>query len=202
MKPLFWFGLILLLTGPVSGIAADEEAAQLVQRTATHMLDTLKGQRAAVTANPKLINDLVNAQLVPHFDFATITRQAVGRDWRKATPAQQQALTAGFRETLVRTYANALLKYSDEEIVYDQAKPGNREGTVVVPTVVRSSGGAPPVPIDYRLHQQGGTWKVYDVIIDNVSLIANYRSQFQTTIGRSGIDGLIKELATKNNKGA
>lgn len=201
MKAIFWLGLTLLLTGPVSGLAADEEAAQLVQRTATRMLDTLKGERAAITADPKRINALVNDMLVPHFDFATITKQAVGRDWKTATPAQQQALTNGFRQTLVRTYANALLKYSDEEIVYDKAKPGNREGTVVVPTVVRSPGGAPPIPIDYRMHKQGGKWQVYDVIIDNVSLISNYRSQFQTTIGRSGIDGLIKDLETKNGKG-
>lgn len=202
MKPAFWLGLLLLLIGPVSGHAADDDATALVQRTATRMLDTLKAQRAAVKADPKLINRLVNDILAPHFDFEAITRQAVGQDWKKATPEQRSALTAGFREMLIRTYANALLKYSDEEIVYDDAKPGTRTDTVVVPTVVRSPGGAPPIPIDYRMHKLGGAWKVYDVIIDNVSLIANYRSQFKTTIGRAGIDGLIKDLNTKNGTGA
>lgn len=202
MKAFLWLGALLLLAGPLGTAQADDSATQLVQRTATRMLDTLQSQRAEVNKNPQLINDLVNRQLAPYFDFEMITRSAVGRDWAKATPAQQQALISGFRETLIRTYANALLKYSDEEIVYQAAKPGTRTGTVVVPTVVRSPRGAPEIPIDYRMHKEGGDWKVYDVIIDNVSLITNYRSQFRTTIGRSGIDGLIRELDAKNTGGA
>jgi phospholipid transport system substrate-binding protein len=110
-------------------------------------------------------------------------------------------LVNAFREVLVRTYAKALLKYSGQEIVYQSSKPGTRSGTVVVPTQVRAP-GAPPIPIDYRMHKLGGSWKVYDVVIDNVSLISNYRGQFRATIGREGIDGLISELRSKNSTGA
>ncbi|TVQ89847.1 MAG: ABC transporter substrate-binding protein [Chromatiaceae bacterium] len=201
MKTLIMAGvLLLLLVGAANG-AADDAATRLVERTAGRMLATLQAERAAIDRNPQRINQLVDSILAPHFDFEMITRAAVGRDWNSATPAQQRALTQAFRETLVRTYAQALLKYSGQEIIYEAAKPGTRTGTVVVPTQVRGTGGAPAIPIDYRMHRQGGAWKVYDVIIENVSLIANYRGQFRTTIGRSGIDGLIRELETRNRRG-
>lgn len=201
MKAFLLAGALLLLAGPMGAVAADDSAKQLVERTADRMLGTLTSRRAEIDRNPQLINELVNSILAPHFDFDMITEATVGRDWKKATPAQQAALVDAFRGVLVRTYAKAMLKYSGEEIVYEAAKPGTRSGTVVVPTEVRAP-GAPPIPIDYRMHKDGSGWKVYDVIIDNVSLISNYRGQFRATIGRSGIDGLIRELEAKNSKGA
>lgn len=199
--PYFLIGVLLALTSATAPVLAEETATQLVERTAEQMLRTLDARRAEIDRNPQTIYRLVGQNLVPHFDFQMITQAAVGRDWNKATPEQQRALVAAFQEVLVRTYAKALLKYSGEEIVYEQAKPGTRKGTVVVPTQVRAP-GAPPIPIDYRMHKKGGSWKVFDVVIENVSLIANYRSQFRTVIGRSGIDGLIAELTSKNAGGA
>lgn len=177
--------------------AASDEAAQLVERTAQRLLTALEQHRAALERDPQLIYQLASEIVVPHFDFELMTQAAVGREWRTATPQQRTALTAGFRELLVRTYASALLKYNGEEILYRAAQPGTREGTVLVPTLVQRS-GAPPIPIDYRLLQRDGAWKVYDVSIENVSLINNYRSQFRTILERSGIDGLIAELQAKN----
>jgi phospholipid transport system substrate-binding protein len=197
---LMALGLALLGT-PAAALPADDAATRLVQRTADQMLDALKHRRAEIDRNPQLINQLVDSILAPHFDFEMITRAAVGRDWNKASPAQQRALTNSFREMLIRTYSKALLKYSDEDIVYEQARAGTRSDTVVVPTMVRAP-GAPPIPMDYRMHKKSGSWKVYDVIIENVSLISNYRSQFRATIARSGIDGLIDELEAKNARGA
>jgi len=191
----------LLLAGPIATAGADDSATKLVERTAEDMLRTLEVKRAQIDANPQLIYQLVGSKLAPHFDFEMITRAAVGKDWSKANPAQQQELVAAFREVLVRTYAKSLLKYSGEEIVYQAAKPGTRGGTVIVPTQVREP-GAPTIPIDYRLHKLSGSWKVYDVVIDNVSLISNYRGQFRGTIGRDGIDGLITDLKAKNDRGA
>ncbi|KAA6186046.1 ABC transporter substrate-binding protein [Thiohalocapsa marina] len=192
---------LLLTAAPFVAARADDSATRLVETTAEDMLRTLEGRRAEIDANPRLIYQLVGTKLAPHFDFEMITRAAVGRDWNKATPAQRQELTNAFREVLVRTYATALLKYSGEEIVYQTAKPGSRDHTVVVPTQVRAPGST-PIPIDYRMHNQSGSWQVYDVVIDNVSLISNYRGQFRSTIGRAGIDGLIRELESKNATGA
>lgn len=193
-------GVLLLLGAPLASARADGSATQLVERTAEDMLRTLEAKRAQIDADPQLIYQLVGSKLVPHFDFERITRSAVGKDWTKATPAQQKVLVSEFQEVLVRTYAKALLKYTGEDIVYESAKPGTRDGTVVVPTQVRAP-GAPPIPIDYRLHKLSGQWKVYDVVIENVSLISNYRGQFRTAIGRSGIDGLIADLKAKNASG-
>ena len=193
-------GLFALLLLPSGAVLADD-ATRLVERTSEDMLQTLQSQRSRIDANPSLIYDLVGSKLAPHFDFEKITRSAVGKDWNKASKAQKKELVAAFKETLVRTYGKALLKYSGQEIVYQPSRPGNRKGTVVVPTQVRAP-GAPPVPIDYRMYKKSGSWKVYDVVIDNVSLISNFRGQFRTTIGRSGIDGLIKELNAKNAKTA
>jgi phospholipid transport system substrate-binding protein len=181
--------------------SADQSATALVEQTASKMLSTLENRRAEVERKPQLINDLVDSILAPHFDFTQMTRLAVGRDWLKASPAQQQALTDSFRNLLVRTYAKSILKYSGQEIVYQAARPGTRSGTVVVPTEVRAPGAA-PIPIDYSMIERGSSWKVYDVVIDGVSMISNYRSQFRTTIATSGIDGLIEQLRAKTARGA
>ena len=200
MKILLTVG-ILLLASPMIANSAEQSATQLVERTADKMLTTLESRRAEVERKPQLINDLVDSILAPHFDFTQMTRLAVGRDWQKATPAQQQALTDSFRSLLVRTYAKSIMKYSGQDIVYEAARPGTRSGTVVVPTEVRAPGSA-PIPIDYSMLERGNSWKVYDVVIDGVSMISNYRSQFRTTIATSGIDGLIEQLRAKTARGA
>jgi len=196
-----WASALLLLAGPMANANADDSATKLVERTAEDMLRTLEAKRAQIDSNPQLIYQLVGSKLAPHFDFEMITRSAVGRDWNRASPAQQKELIAAFREVLVRTYAKSLLKYTGQEIVYQSSKPGTRDGTVIVPTQVRAP-GAPAIPIDYRMHKLSGSWEVYDVVIDNVSLISNYRGQFRSAIGRNGIDGLIAELKAKNARGA
>ncbi|MBK5967250.1 MULTISPECIES: MlaC/ttg2D family ABC transporter substrate-binding protein [Thiorhodovibrio] len=202
MKTIKLFALsALLMLVAVGTSLAQGSATDLVRNTAEKMLSTLEAQRAEVDRRPQLIYELVGRVVAPHFDFELITQSTVGRDWRQATPAQRKALVDAFREVLVRTYATALLKYSGEEIVYQPAKPGTRDGTVIVPTQVRAPGSS-AIPIDYRLHDRQGSWKVYDVVIDNVSLISNYRNQFRSIIGRDGIDGLIQELRAKSHSGS
>ncbi len=191
-------GLLLLV--PLAGAQTDGSATAMVKRTAERMLGALETQRAEIDADPRLIYNLVGSILAPHFDFELITQAAVGRDWRKATPAQRKALVKGFREVLVRTYAKSLLKYSGEKVVYKKETPGTRKGTVLVQTQVQAPGST-PIPIDYRLHRKSGSWKVYDVVIENVSLISNYRTQFRSVLARGGIDGLIAELDAKNARG-
>ena len=200
----WWLLSFALLLGGLLGVPAlaaqDEQAAKLVREVSQEMLATLEKRRAEVDRNPSLIFGLVDQIVVPHFDFEKITQQAVGKHWRDATPAQRQGLTNGFREVLIRTYAKALLNYSGQDIRYLPVKPGQRENTVTVPTEVRERGG-PPVPIDYRMYDKNGKWLVYDLVVDNVSLIANYRDSFNTEIRRDGIDALIRHLGQMNQKG-
>jgi phospholipid transport system substrate-binding protein len=192
---------ILLLASPLGALGAELSATELVEQTASKMLSTLENRRAEVERKPQLINELVDSILAPHFDFEQMTRLAVGRAWRDASPEQQEALIESFRNLLVRTYARSIMKYSGQDIVYESARPGTRSGTVVVPTEVRESGSS-PIPIDYSMLERGRSWKVYDVVIDGVSMISNYRSQFRSTIARAGIDGLIEQLRAKTARGA
>jgi len=171
-----------------------------VRNTSERMLSALENRRSDIDRNPKLIYSLVDDILVPHFDFDKITQVAVGKSWGQATPQQQQTLIREFREILIRTYAKSLLNYSGQDIRYLPEKPGRQPSTVTVSTEVREA-GAQAVPVDYRLYQKGGAWKVYDVIIDRVSLVANYRSSFAAQIRQGGIDGLIRRLEQMNSRG-
>lgn len=189
-------GSLLAVSLPVS---ADSGATALVKRTSERMISALENQRSSIKHNPSKIYGLVDQIVVPHFDFEKITKTAVGKHWDDATPAQRKELTNGFQQVLVRTYAKALLNYSGEQIRYLPEKPG-KSGTVVVPTEV-SEPGAKAIPIDYRLYKKGGRWKVYDLKIDRVSLVSNYRSSFNSQIRKDGIDGLIKRLGEMNAKG-
>lgn len=200
MSRWIWLVVAGLLGLSSPGWATQDVASTLVRQTSERMLTTLKARRTEVDQRPELIYRLVGEIVVPHFDFQRITQSALGRHWGQATPAQQQALTAAFQEILVRTYAKALLSYSGQEIIYLPLRPGRDAGDVTVATQVQEP-GAPPVPINYRLYLKEGVWQVYDVVIDNVSLIANYRSSFATRIRSEGIDGLIQSLNQMNRGG-
>jgi len=189
--PLIWSGSLL---------ASTDEATALVKRTAERMLETLQARRAEVDRNPSLIYGMVESIVAPHFDFERITQGAVGQYWRQATPGQQRQLVDGFKQVLVRTYARSLLSYSGQKINYLPVKPGSRPSSVTVSTEVREAGAA-PLPVDYRMYNSGGDWKVYDVVIDNASLVGNYRSSFATEIRQNGVEGLIGKLADMNRKG-
>lgn len=196
---LLLVALVSLVCG-ATAFAAQEDATALVKRTAERMLSTLEARRAEVNRNPAIIYGMIDTILAPHFDFQKITQGALGQHWRDATPAQQQALTDGFKQVLVRTYARSLLNYSGQEIRYLPVKPGTKDNMVTVSTEVRAPGAA-PIPIDYRMYDGGSGWKVYDVIVNNASLVSNYRGSFSTEIRQSGIDGLITKLGEMNRKG-
>lgn len=194
-------GVFLWLLAGTAYCASPDMASALVKDASQRMLTTLEKRRAEVDRDPTLIYKLVQEILVPHFDFDRITQAAVGRYWSQATSAQQKELTAGFRELLIRTYARALLRYSGQEIRYLPVRPGADEGSVTVSSEIVQAGGA-PLPVDYKLYLKGGAWKVYDVVIDNVSLVTNYRGSFAAQIRQGGIDGLVQRLGEMNAKGA
>lgn len=201
--PFRTFMRLLVLTGALAAgpaAAAEDMASALVRATSERMLTVLQERRADIDRNPSLIYGLVDKIVLPHFDFERITQGAVGQYWRKASPAQQRDLVNRFKQVLVRTYARSLLNYSGEEIRYLPLRPGSRSNTVTVSTEVSEPGGA-PIPIDYRMYNNGSGWKVYDVVINNASLVGNYRSSFAAEIRQKGVDGLITKLGDMNSKG-
>lgn len=183
--------LLIAFSAPAQTTAPDS----LVKGTVTEVLGVIKQ-----TKDQKALIDLAEKKVVAHFDFRQMTQLAVGRSWSQATAAQQEALERAFRTLLVRTYTAALSQSSGEtrvEVKPAALKAGDTE------TVVRTLAiepGRKPVQIDYRMRVASGSWKVYDVVVENLSLVTNYRSSFQSEIARSGIDGLIKTIEAKNQK--
>ncbi len=190
----------LFLCGSVRAVAPDMASA-LVQDTAERMLAVLEERRSELDSSPHLIYELVNEIVVPGFDFERITRSAVGRNWRKANAEQKKALVMEFRQMLVRVYAQSLLNYAGQKIRILPLRPGKQPNHVMVHTEVNETGG-PSIPINYRMYLKDGAWKVYDIIIDGVSLVSNYRGSFAAEVRRKGIDGLIQTLKARNGGGA
>ena len=191
-----WLVLPLLAAMPASAqeIAPDV----LAKRVTDEVVAVLRADKDIQAGNTKKLLDLVEAKILPHFNFSRMTRLAVGAPWRQATAAQQQSLTTEFRTLLVNTYTSAFAQYKDQVIEYRPFKMAPGDTDVVVRSLIKQKTGADPIDINYSMEKVDGTWKVYDVIIAGVSLVQNYRSSFASEIQKSGVDGLIATLAAKN----
>jgi phospholipid transport system substrate-binding protein len=155
-----------------------------------------KDKEIKAGSRAKLI-EVIEAKVLPHFNFGAMTALAMGQNWAKANAEQKKRLTDEFRTLLVRTYASALAAYSEQKFDFRplRAKPTDTDVTVNVRVL---QPGGQPVTIDYSMEKTANGWKVYDVMVGGVSLVANYRTEFGNAVRASGIDGLIKELAAKN----
>lgn len=196
MKKLFLSLLMLMLSAPML-FAADTPPDELIKTTANEVTEIIKKDKDIQAGNKAKIKELVEAKVLPHFDFTRMTRLAVGRYWNQATPAQQQELTNEFRSLLVRTYSASLTSYRDQRIDYKPLKLNPTDTEAVVKTVVQQSSGQ-GIPIDYSVEKTPSGWKAYDISVDGVSLVVNYRSSFAQQIQQGGIDQLIKTLQAKN----
>lgn len=197
MKMLGRFLVVIAMLAWGTVRAAEVAPDVLVKTTAQEVLEILKKDKDVKT-NQKKILDLVDAKVLPHFDFEHMTALAVGKYWRQATPVQQQALTKEFRTMLVRTYSSSLANYKNQVIEYRPFSMGPGETDVTVKTKVIQAGG-PPIPIDYNLSKTSQGWKVYDVVVDNASLVTVYRGSFAAEIRKGGIDALVNSMAEKNH---
>ena len=197
-----FFVAVLLIAGGLGGAVAladqsPQAARQLVIQTSERMLAALKANHAQIQAHPDKIYPLVHQIVLPHFDFQTMSQWVLGSYWRTAKPAQRTRFVTAFRDLLIRTYASSLAQYTDQRVVYLPLHAEPKASDVTVRTEIEQRGG-PPIPVDYRMHVKDGGWKVYDVTIDNVSLVTNYRSTFAAEIRRHGLDALIKRLSAQN----
>lgn len=177
--------------------ATDMPPDQLARNTTQEVLDILKADKDIQSGNVKKAYDLVEAKVLPHFDFNRMTQLAVGKHWNTASPQQKQALVKEFRSLLVRTYAASLTEFSNQTVDFKPLNMRPEDTQVTVKTEIKQPGGK-PIPIDYEMYKTSFGWKVFDVAIDGVSLVINYRSSFANTIRQTGIDGLISTLETKS----
>jgi len=199
MKSLFAFFGGLLIAATAMG---QEMAPEVLVRTVSEeVLDIVRKDKEIQSGNTRKAIDLVEAKVLPHFNFTRMTQLAVARNWRQASSAQQQVLTSEFRTLMVRTYSKALTEYKNQTIAYKPftLKPG--ETDVRVRTEIKQSGAGKNIELDYYLEKQSVGWKVYDIEVGGVSLVTNYRDSFATEVGKTGIDGLIKSLQSKNKSG-
>ena len=176
---------------------AQEAPDVLVKNVTLEVVDLIAKDKEIKSGNRAKLIQVIDAKVLPHFNFAAMTALALGQSWNKATPEQKKRLTEEFRTLLVRTYASALAAYSDQRLEFRplRAKPTDTDVTVQVRVMQR---GTQPVPIDYAMEKTASGWKVYDVMVGGVSLVANYRTEFSTVVRNSGVDTLIKDLQTKN----
>ena len=200
LKKFPQFLVAALATFAIS-VHAQEAPDDMVRRTTNEILAAIKTDKDLQAGNQKKIEKLAEDKVLPYFNFARMTQLAVGRNWRDANDAQKKALTDEFRILLIRTYSTSLSQYRNQSIDVKPLKAAAGDTEVVVKTLINQPGGQ-PIPIDYSLEKIGSAWKVYDVLIDGVSLVTNYRSSFNTEIQKSGIDGLVKSLADRNAKNA
>ena len=183
----------------MAGVAQAEVVApdELIRVTAQDVLDIVKQDKEIQAGNQKKLLELVDAKVLPHFDFVRMTQLAMGRHWRSASNEQKQALVTEFRNMLVRTYTKAFTVYRDQTIELKPSKIAAGATEATVKTTI-SKPGAQPVPVDYEMRKTANGWKAFDVIIEGVSMVTSYRGTFDTQIQKNGIDGLIKMMSDKN----
>lgn len=186
-----------------AAVASSQDVApdELVRKTTSEVLAMLKADKDLAAGDPAKVDKLANEKILPYFNFQRMTQLAVGRPWREATDQQRSALIEEFRKLLVRTYSSSLSQFRNQTIEVRPLKIAAADTEVVVKTVI-SQPGASAIPIDYSMEKVKDGWKVFDVLIDGVSLVTNYRSSFATEIKNNGIDGLVKSLSDRNAKNA
>ncbi|MEO8101250.1 MAG: ABC transporter substrate-binding protein [Betaproteobacteria bacterium] len=196
------FSLLMFISAFCTfAVHAQEAPDAMVRRNTNEILAAIKADKDLQAGNQQKIEKLAEQKVLPYFNFVRMTQLAVGRNWRDAGDAQKKSLIDEFRTLLVRTYSTSLTQYRDQTIDVKPLKMAAADTEVIVKTQVNQPGGQ-PIPIDYSLEKTANGWKVYDVLIDGVSLVTNYRSSFNTEIQKSGIDGLIKSLGERNAKNA
>jgi len=185
----------LLLCG--AAMAQESAPEQLIRSVTNEVLEIVRKDKDIQTGNTKKAIELVEAKVLPYFDFNHMTRLALARDWRQASPRQQNTLADEFRTLLVRTYSKALSEYKNQTVEFRPFKMQPGETDVKVRTQIEQA-GAKSIGLDYYLEKQANGWKVYDIEVGGVSLITNYRGEFSTQVREGGIDGLIAALKAKN----
>ena len=175
---------------------ADKEAEALVKTIGTEVIDAAKADKSIQAGDVNRVITLVDAKVLPHVNFETMTRSAVGPQWRSATPEQRTRLQQEFKTLLVRVYAGALAQIKEQTVEVTRSQPVPSSTQVVVQSEVRGKGE--PIKLDYRLDKGEGGWKIIDVNVGGIWLVTSYRAQFAGEISSGGLDGLINKLAERN----
>ncbi|MBV60473.1 MlaC/ttg2D family ABC transporter substrate-binding protein [Abyssibacter profundi] len=199
MKAIWTAAAAMLLSVSVAQAATNVTPPdELARNTANALLEELKTNKESFKQNPEQLYAVVDRIVLPHFDFDYVSKLVLARYWRKATPEQRTRFQQAFRSQLVSFYGDALLDYSDETVRWEDAPVPEDATDVTVKSEIVPKGGD-PIQISYATHLTDGQWKVYDVTVDGISLVTNYRGQFAAEIRRNGLDALIQRLESESN---
>ncbi len=188
--------LLLCTVSILQAASEDDETLRKAQDLTDRVLKRLNSRKSELKAHPDRIPAAVGSIVKPIFNFSAMTSSAMGKHWRKASSSQKKSVIDAFGNLLIRTYGLALLNYTGKPVEYGKPQRSKDNKRVVIPSKVAPSSGR-AVSIRYYMHQSGGQWRVYDVKIDGVSLMANYRENFSIEIRKGGIDGLILSLKSR-----
>ncbi len=194
MKKFLLVILSLLLS---MSLFAAEAPDAFVKKTADEVFELLKTDKDLKAGNKERAYKVTEEKILPYFDFDRISKLVLGKAYPAASKEEQESFKKEFRTMLVKTYGSALLKFKDQTLSYKPARYSPTDEEVLVKTEILQP-GAPPLPIDYMLEKDGNSWKVFDIIIEGVSLVTNYRGQFGNEIRQNGMASLITKLAEKN----
>lgn len=184
-----------------SGVAVAERLAadKLIKSTSEQVLKALVDQKEQLKKDPNHVYKLVDEIILPHIDFEKMAKLALGKNWRKANDAQKKEFTVAFRQLLVRTYSKSLSQYTGQKLIYLPFRAKADATKVTVKTEIDQNSGF-PIPVNYSLFIKNDSWKVYDIKIDGLSLVTNYRGSFAKEIRSKGMSALIKKLQDKNKQ--
>ena len=189
-------GLMLCIT-TLANAASDLDAAMgLVRDTTTNLLAAVQSDQAQIEKDPNHALTLVSRHLAPHFDIQKSARRVLGRHWKGASETQRKRFVGEFKVMLLRTYGTAIADSPNVQIQYELVRERRKHEAEVRTRIPRTTGDA--VPVYYRLHNRSGDWKLYDVVIAGISLLATYRSSFGQMVKRDGMDALLDALEKKN----
>ncbi len=191
------FCILAILLPALAAAAEPHPARALVEQTTDELLVQLRGARAALQQDPGRVSRIVEEIVLPHFDFDSISASVLGKYWRQADAEQRRRFRDAFKSLLLHTYANALLDNLDSKIEYEPVRAPGGAADVTVRTTI-PQGSEFPLPVNYSMELIDGRWKVYDVEIDGLSLVKNYRSTFAREINRSGLETLISTLEERS----
>lgn len=197
MRHVMKTALLLLALAALPAAAQDVAPDTLVKNVTLEVVDLIAKDKDIKAGSRAKLVAVIEAKVLPHFNFTAMTALAMGQNWTKASAGQKKELTEEFRTLLVRTYASALAAYSEQKLDFRPLRAKATDTDVTVNVRVLQP-GAQPVTLDYSMEKTANGWKVYDVTVGGVSLVANYRTEFANTVRASGVDGLIKDLRAKN----
>lgn len=176
--------------------AEDHPAQTMVVNSTSQLIDILKNESDRIKSDKAYLDEQIDKLVVPYVDFNTMTKLAVGKSWKIADAQQRVDLVAEFKALLLNTYTNALTEYSGESIDFEDFKPERRDDRAVVRSTFNQSSGS-SVPVLYKLREKDG-WLIYDIEVDQISLVTSYRTAFSSEIEKGGIEGLLKTMKDKN----